>query len=266
MSMALKAIEWDRLRPDENGKVIINTLDVGNLFNRNKAIITQSWPSAGYAFTARPKHDLEELCRFLAKGFVTGTQQDACRARKQRARDLLRSLEQGANSSGHLYSARDELAQSSGELPELADHDEEILGTSEEGLTGAVQRLRTLEKTLARDIHLGIGDLDLVAQKYKLWTSTIELLRKAESDAIDIQKKSGQVVDLADMVRMYSATISPAVTIIKSIPRNWAETLSGMTNKFEIEELLEREIDKALSEVSTLRIGEDEEEGEDDAL
>lgn len=125
------------------------------------------------------------------------------------------------------------------------------------GIEAALERIRETEQHMASKVREVSEDPALFKVALKNWQDTVELLRKTEADALAILEKKKVLVRLDEAVALYNKGISTAQTRLRALPAAVASDLEDQ-DIITITEILEREIDRALEDIS--KVWEEEED------
>lgn len=124
-----------------------------------------------------------------------------------------------------------------------------------EGIEFALKRVRSIEAELAKAVQESLNDPPALANALNSWNKVLELLRKTEVDAIKVLEDQKVLVRVDDAMEKYSKNILPIKTKLRQIPSVIAQDLVGH-DRATIEEILEKEVDRALETISEFWDGE----------
>lgn len=134
-----------------------------------------------------------------------------------------------------------------------------VLG-KEKGIEAALERIRVTEVYLSEQASAVVGNPDMFRVAMKNWQDCLELLRKTESDALKVLEQQRVLIRLDEALDMYNKGITPTQTKLRALPAALAADLEDQDQKT-IQEILEKEIDRALEGIANIM---DEDEVEED--
>lgn len=119
------------------------------------------------------------------------------------------------------------------------------------GIEHALKRVQSVEVELAKKVEEAYLDPGELVVAITNWNKILEILRKTETDCLKVLEEKKVLVRIDDVREIYDKGILPAKTKLRQIPSVIAQDLVGL-DRADIEELLEREIDRALEDVSNI--------------
>lgn len=117
------------------------------------------------------------------------------------------------------------------------------------GLDAALGRLRAAEFTAYSEWKKGLGQGAASAPMFRSYSQSIELLRKAEKNLLDLQKERKTLMPASEVKEWMVHRIMGAKTILLNLPGKLAPQLEGLPWP-KIQERLEEEIRNALERLA----------------
>ena len=117
------------------------------------------------------------------------------------------------------------------------------------GVLAAIERLKKAERERAAAYFNAIrGNLNpqILQNRFKEWTGLIEALRKVEKDAPEIRRLNGLTIDRAEMEAAVGTIFQSFRTAANNLPGRAAGKLVGLTERDDVLDVLEREINVLL--------------------
>lgn len=221
------------LIPDER-PAIVTAKTLGLLLNINRDLVSNWHTRYKETFPrCKGRYDLEKTCKFVLSLGIRRGKSEETRARAQEILKLFGVVPEG---------------QPEFKMPEG------------QGIEAALERIRVTEKHMAGKVQESVGDPATFKIVMKNWQDVVDLLRKTESEALVILEKQKITVRLDEAIAIYNKGIATAQTRLRALPAAVASDLEDQ-DVITIQEILEREIDRALEDISKVWEGEEEEDG-----
>ncbi|GEM_PF-1384195 len=125
------------------------------------------------------------------------------------------------------------------------------------GVLAAIERLKKAERERAAAYFKAILNRQapqILANRFKEWTGLIEVLRKVEKDAPEIRKLNELTIDRAEMETAVGQIFQSFRTAANNLPGRAAGKLIGLTERDEILDVLEREVEVLLRTLTDITL------------
>ena len=133
-----------------------------------------------------------------------------------------------------------------------------VLG-KEKGIEAALERIRVTEVYLSEQASAVVDNPSMFKVAMKNWQDCLELLRKTEADALKVLEQQRILVRLDEALELYNKGIAPTQTKLRALPAAIASDLEDQDQKT-IQEILEKEIDRALDGIANIMEVEEDED------
>lgn len=121
---------------------------------------------------------------------------------------------------------------------------------SDEGLEASLSRTRQMEQHVSMQAQEIAGDPTILAIHLKTWRDIQDLLRKHESECLIILEKQKHLIPKEEVYEYFNKKINPTVAKLRALPVKIIDKLMDQDDRTKAVGILEKEIDKALEEIS----------------
>jgi DNA repair ATPase RecN len=184
-----------------------------------------TWKSRGLKPDENKLWDLRGVCQFIIKGGKGQDRED----RKAAAVEIMKHLNGGAKES----------------TPKVL-----YFENMEEGLEGALSRVRQLEKHMSIQAQDFSNDPILLANHLKALKDVQDLLRKHEAESLTILERQKSLIPKEEVHNFFNSKITPTVANLRAIPDQVIDHIMEQDDRTLVLEKLEKAIDKALEGIA----------------